>query len=1352
MHFKKYFSVFLPKDKPKEHIVHHKRKIGVFWSRLIRIITIKFVVFLTLILFFLFFGVAYAQAPMKALVAQLTKPKPITQSATILSANVQSAIQNLASQEIKQQQANANVAVNTLNSNATQTSQGGAVQSLVTAVQVVLTTNPIDKAKLRLLNIDRQIIELQNLLEKDKSDRAVERAINLIRTIGQETGQVVADPKAQSDREVLTTLIQQYNRIQLVIQKVEDQLPIASYLKIEDAREIYLEKGAQDSLNSAPNLEVVNNIGIKEVAKIVGNDFAELKAIEILSDLESGLKPETKQKLGSLEKELATQFEKRMLKLPRDVRERKLQNYMQYSYGNPLRQAESFERIKQFLSDREMILAVDSLKELSLHKLEDRVFEIKDQDTLNQFLDTNFQTASDLKVLVQLKLDVLTGKDESRKARIAQLEQNSKDKVIEKFGKVENMTAFLSQNASASADLLDVVAITQLSTSLNSPQVGADVKNAIKTIKQNILQNLVGSIVKKGFTTQAKTSYNPVSKDADVRLLLVDPQAITLLEQMKTELPAKDQDKIAIAQKAAIGLLTDHVLLHINDPAVFKEHEQLITGNPQVGQLIQQYVGQSFFASLSKKKKLMDKQAQVDQQALFEKMQQIVQQIFIAPDGKLSDAEKELPTEVQTEINKLRQKLADRNVPKLTTPEGVTLPQVAKLPDDVQQAIVAAAKQEIKDKAESKLAKLDLTVQAKDLGVSEPTILPGNLLYPVIEVVREIPVLLTRDPIDKAEKQLVIDNQRTLEAAKLLEGSQSQETVNLALAVLDKINQDFDLLKTHVNDLKKENPAKVDKLVDQIIENGLARQTVLSSIEDKVYGDDYVKVEVDRQAVLKNGIAVLLDLTDQNAKKLTDKLEAAVAKSQGSDLKDIKAVELLTEIERTQPELVQQVLNKAEANLAQDLETKLLAMPKEQRTQEVLSYAENAPGNPIRQFEAYDTLKKDFKNPETIALAEGLKDKAVENLTQKVSEITDANSRAKFVDAVIGDKPQDLKIAIEIEQRVAPPTNTLVKETLPIVEKVQDIKANIEQNIIDTYKDKPAELAKTDFYQSATSTTTVDITDVKVAADLTEVLSRTPEVNADVKAVAKQEEAKIIDALVTNISKPEFAVTTNPLAAETLNPVPETIAELVALKAEAPPAIDAKIDIAIKAEVNLIEEHLTTQVNDPATLQAYVAQIQENPVVAQTVTQVGGAQFSQAVETKVQAIEVVATQQQTQLQTTVTKVQQEIFSAPVNNPSTVEQTLPQPVQEQIQQIKQEIPTQQIPQVTVATTVSVTTPQATQPVTAQPTAAPATTAPQSAPEPAAPAPPAAAPPPAAPEVKPPEQPAAAPQNPPAVPGL
>ncbi|MFS6825716.1 DUF5667 domain-containing protein, partial [Staphylococcus aureus] len=158
----------------------------------------------------------------------------------------------------------------------------------------------------------------------------------------------------------------------------------------------------------------------------------------------------------------------------------------------------------------------------------------------------------------------------------------------------------------------------------------------------------------------------------------------------------------------------------------------------------------------------------------------------------------------------------------------------------------------------------DLTVQAKDLGTSEPRILPDNPLYPIKKVMRTIQLVLTFDPLQRVQVLISQDNEKTLEAAKLLEKSSSRKTIDLALVTLAEVEKDFAKLKENsgkLDKLRQAQPQKVDAIVDQIIRNGLARQTVFSSIEDKVYGKDYVRVEKIRQNVLKDGVDSLLQLT-----------------------------------------------------------------------------------------------------------------------------------------------------------------------------------------------------------------------------------------------------------------------------------------------------------------------------------------------------------------------------------------------------------------------------------------------------------------------------------------------------------
>ena len=1027
---------------------------------------------------------------------KFTKPKPIIASNTLLPQNIQQAIENLAAQEIKEDQADANLNIHTSSGD-----QSGLASSLILNVQEAVTSNPSEKAKIKLKKIDILIAELQ--------DQTPNQVVEIIKEIGKLTDEIVRDPQVQADRQVLQLLIEQYNRSQLILQQLEDKLPVTDYLKVEDARQKYLVITATQSINNAPNLDAVHNIALKEVAKVVGDDFAELKAIEIISDFEAGIKPEAKEKLTGLERQLAVDFEKRMLKLPQDVRNKKLHDFIKYSFGNPIRQVQAFDKMKSFLSNKEIVSGVDSLKNLALQKVEDRVSQL------------------------------------------------------------------------------------------------------------------------------------PVDSDKQDFLSSLSPQNVKDLEKIKQ-------------------------------------------------------------AVLSKEEK----------QTLYEKIQAIVQRIFLTSGAQKSDLEKQLPEDVQSEIQKLKHGLPDRNVPKIETPEGVVLPEIAKLPDDVEKAILIAAKKKIEAGKRPKDVELDLTVSAKDLKVADPIILPDNPLYFIKRIFRQFALVLGLDPVTRAQRLISQDNEKTLEAAKLVQISGDTKTIELALNTLKEVQEDFDKLKKNAKALEQLPAEKVDKLVNQIIENGVARQTVLASILDKVYGDTYVEVEKIRSDILKDGVDTLLELTNNNVPSLTDKLEQAVEQISGSDLNEIKAIELLTEIKKDQPAEIQPILEESIDQLTQKLEDQLLQLPEEERVEKVLAYIAAEPGNPVIQFQAADELKDHFDNPQLVELAEGIKDAAVENLTDLISEIDSGEAKQEFVDIVVGDQVEDLKIITDIEIRVTPPEAEITGETTPIVEEIKEIKAEIEQNIIDRYVDNPEQLTLDVLPEEGHGT---DILDVNVIQEIVEVLERSPEVAPEVIKEAQKLETEVIDDFVETVSTD---------ASQALTPAPEVIEELENLKDDVPSSIDVKIDAAIEAEVTLIQNHLA-EVSDPQIFETYIEQIEQNPVVEKVITEVGGSEFIEVIEQKTAEIQVTATQEQTTLVETVKQIEQEIFTSPVNQPSEVEQTLPEIIQEEIKEIKEEVPVEQVPEVTVEATVNVTVPTETEPAPAP--AAPEVTAP--APEPAQPA----APPPEAPTV-------------------
>jgi len=151
--------------------------------------------------------------------------------------------------------------------------------------------------------------------------------------------------------------------------------------------------------------------------------------------------------------------------------------------------------------------------------------------------------------------------------------------------------------------------------------------------------------------------------------------------------------------------------------------------------------------------------------------------------------------------------LADKNIPKLATPPDVKLPEIATLPNAVQNALITAAKEEIKSQKQSNQTKLDINVEAKALGVSVPIILPNNPLYP-LKVARDRLILfLISGPLKKAEFELLQADKRINAAYYLAKKEREKDelvesTVSKAENYLEASLVDTYKLKAQGKDVK----------------------------------------------------------------------------------------------------------------------------------------------------------------------------------------------------------------------------------------------------------------------------------------------------------------------------------------------------------------------------------------------------------------------------------------------------------------------------------------------------------------------------------------------------------------------
>lgn len=1212
MSIKKRFASLFSKTSAKttKEAKHHYKRGGFFNRKKLLFFPVKILVALLLLVLV---GVVYAQAPaVQAAVDKMVrtvvtpfkpKPKPLVQSGQVLSAQAQAAIETLARQQLKQEQAQVTLPINVVS----EIPGYGLLAPVNETIKDVFTRDPTGRARLLIKKNDRLIAKLQRLLLDDKSDQAITQAAGLIGQIGKNAGAVARNKAVLEDRELLGLQNAQYIRLQLILQQIEDTLPMQHYLTIEDARQKYLVKNAATLINSAPSPEAVFATGVEEVQNVIGEDFVELKAMEFIADFTGEVEGEAQEKLRGLEKELAVSFEKKMLKLPRDVRNRKLQSYVHYLFGDPLLQVRAFERMRDTLSDREVIMGMDSLQEVALEQVADRILQLDNQTGIDAYLDRVVSRPQDLKVLEEIEIAIDGGSDLDRIAQFATFKESLHRKMVVFLGSAtkEQLETFLTPVKGAPAHLIDVVAADNVEAiAAASPNLGDEVKLRVRQAKQQTRDRFIAQLTDKEFLTQSQLSYNPVSQTADVRILLSHPQGIAILQNLKNQVSPRQRAAIDRAIGASGTMIAQHILFQVNDPRIFTDYQQFIVKNTQVNQILRRNGGRNFDANLTKRSEAVQKVKLAQQQQLYEVVQQITQSIFA--NRNVTQFEKQLPPTIVTEIRSLKRTLPARNIPKLTVPEGVTLSPIAVLPHDVQHAIVQAAKARIRENQKSGDVKLDLTVSAADLGIAQPRILPGTLLYPLKRFTRKVQLLLTFDSLSRAELLVKHNNERTLEAALLLEKNSTRGNINLALQTLALVQANFEMLRKNTAGKSLPRSERVDRLISAIIQNGIARQTVFASIEDKVYGADYVRVEKIRQEVLRNGVDTLLQLSGNSAQLLVDRLEQVVARVSGSKFKELKAIELLDEIRRFQPEEIDKILELSEIRLAKIFEAKLQAIDKSERERELLAYAAGLPGNPVRQYETYGKLRNYFEDKDLISFVDQLQSRAIHNFVEIVSGITDEITRKEFAAEVVGTKLQDLKIVVEAELQVQTP-DTLDSVHTPIEQAIEEVKTIVEQTVVQELIENPSSLKDVSNQGETT------VTDATIVQDLVQIIEQSPEATTKLIQTVEGLQQEVVNTVVA--TEPTSLVSQPVIEEQTL--LQETIAqvqkEILTAPVSSPAPVEETLPQTVQTEIEAIKtEAATEEIPTVTTTSETTVTIESVQATTETQTQVAPTETTTA--------------------------------------------------------------------------------------------------------------------------------------------
>jgi hypothetical protein len=192
----------------------------------------------------------------------------------------------------------------------------------------------------------------------------------------------------------------------------------------------------------------------------------------------------------------------------------------------------------------------------------------------------------------------------------------------------------------------------------------------------------------------------------------------------------------------------------------------------------------------------------------------------------------------------------------------------------------------------------------KDLGVSEPKILPGNPFYFLKDWVRGIRLFFAFSPVKKAELRLKIANEKLVEVQKLVELKKDPKLIEKAL-------ENF---QNEIGKIAKESGENLKQFSEKLIHQQILHQRILQRLENQVPPQVYEKIKENRQKHLETFAQVIQKI--ESRENIAEKLE--------SELKDSQNLEILEEVKEKMPEEVKlRIEEKIENQLEKIVKEKL---------------------------------------------------------------------------------------------------------------------------------------------------------------------------------------------------------------------------------------------------------------------------------------------------------------------------------------------------------------------------------------------------------------------------------------------
>ena len=277
----------------------------------------------------------------------------------------------------------------------------------------------------------------------------------------------------------------------------------------------------------------------------------------------------------------------------------------------------------------------------------------------------------------------------------------------------------------------------------------------------------------------------------------------------------------------------------------------------------------------------------------------------------------------------------------------------------------------------------DENIQAKNLGISEPTVLPNNPLYFFKNLGRSIQSILTLDSVKKAELKEKFANEKLIEAKKLIETGANKKTIE---KVINNYQQEMTQVQNAVEKIKgtAETNPEAGKFLDKFIQQKNLQQQILQKLETQVPTSTLEKIKEAREQHLENFAQVMTKL--ENKEKIQERLEKNLEEVKGSNFNDFKNLEVLKGLETKVSTSVKEAIQKVQETSLNRLQEKLGTMSPEEQ-EKFKEYLDKIGGDKEKQMEILQNLKTTVNSATATTKILKLREKLEQTETKIIQKI-----------------------------------------------------------------------------------------------------------------------------------------------------------------------------------------------------------------------------------------------------------------------------------------------------------------------------------------------------------------------------